>query len=247
MRTFYHLYSREIYSYLLSPIAYVLGCLFLLVMGLMFSYMINAIASQPQTESVTYYFFSTFWIPGLIIPAIITMRSFSEEKKSGTVEMLMTAPVTEWQVTLAKFGGALTVYAGMWLPTILYVIILRYNVTNPEILEIRTFFSAYLFILLNSALLIAAGTFASSLTRNQIIAAVISFVAAFLILMVPELLTGALKGSGVRDVVQGFSAFTHVEKFSNGVIEVLPVVYYLTTTLFFLFATVTILESRKWK
>lgn len=247
MRIFTTLFLRELYSFLLSPIAYVLGCLFLLIMGLMFSYMVNAIASQPQTESVTYYFFSAFWVPGLVIPAIITMRSFSEEKKSGTVEMLMTAPVTEWQVALAKFSAGLAVYAGMWLPTILYVLILRYNVTNPEILEVGTFFSGYLFILLNSALLIAAGTWASSLTRNQIISAIIAFVLSFLILMMPELLTGALKGMDIGRTVSAFSAFTHIGEFANGVIEIQPIVFYLTTTFLFLFATVTILESRKWK
>ncbi|MDZ4742510.1 MAG: ABC transporter permease [Verrucomicrobiota bacterium] len=247
MRIFLTLLLREIYSYLLSPIAYVLGCLFLFVMGLLFSYMVNAIASQPQTDSVTYFFFSTFWIPGLIIPSIITMRLFSEEKKSGTVEMLMTAPVTEWQVTMAKFLGALCIYSTMWIVTILYVIILRYNVTNPEVLEVRTFFTAYLFILLNSALLIAAGTWASSLTRNQIIAAIISFVFSFVILLIPELLVGALKGNHFGEVIQSFSAFTHIGQFANGIIEVQPVVFYLTGTFFFLFGTVTILESRKWK
>lgn len=247
MRTFFTLYLREVYSYLLSPIAYVLGCLFLVVMGLMFSYMVHAIAESPQIESMTFFFFSAFWIPGLVIPALITMRSFSEEKKSGTVEMLMTAPVTEWQVTLAKFFGALTIYASMWLPTFLYVIILRLNISNPDVLETQTFLTGYLAILLNSSLLIAAGTCASCLTKNQIIAAVISFVLCFVMLMVPELLTGVFRGQVIGEVFNAFSAFTHVAQFANGIIEVLPIVLYITGTLFFLFTTVTILESRKWK
>ncbi|MDX2227374.1 MAG: ABC transporter permease [Verrucomicrobiae bacterium] len=247
MRTFWILYKRELAAFMLSPIAYVLATLFQLIMGFMFVYLAYMLMKAPREETVTLYFFNMFWLPSLVIPSLITMRLFAEENRSGTIEMLMTAPVNDWQVALSKFGAALSVYVGIWLPTLLYIFILRMFVGNPESLEIMTFLTAYLLIFLNSAFLIAAGTFTSSLTRNQIIAAILSFVLCFLFLILPVWVFDNFRTGPVGETMLYLSAFNQLSEFARGVIDVKPFVLYLTGTFYFLYATVRVIESRKWR
>ena len=122
MRKFYTLLTREVRSYFYSPIAYVVLMFFLFVAGADFYFQLSFMNGKPVQYSVQEAFFNSvfFWFAFVLIFPLITMRLFSEEFKLGTIEPLMTAPVRDWQVVLAKFFGSLVFYLILWLPTLLY-------------------------------------------------------------------------------------------------------------------------------
>src|SRR5436190_18705745 len=128
MRKFYTLLSREIRCYFYSPIAYVVLVFFLLVGGAVFYFQLAFMNQKPIGYSVQEAFFNTifFWFAFVLVFPLITMRLFSEEFKLGTIEPLMTAPVRDWHVILAKFFGAVVFYLVLWVPTILYFVIFQY-------------------------------------------------------------------------------------------------------------------------
>src|SRR5256885_12816068 len=128
MRKFYTLLSREVSSYFYSPIAYIVLVFFLFVSGADFYFQISFMNQRPVQYSVQEAFFNSvfFWFAFVLIFPLITMRLFAEEFKLGTIEPLMTAPVRDWQVVLAKFFGALVFYLVLWVPTILYFLIFQY-------------------------------------------------------------------------------------------------------------------------
>src|SRR5437868_11555776 len=128
MRKFLTLLSREVTSYFYSPIAYIVLLFFLIVSGVDFYFQISFMNQRAVPYSVQEAFFNSvfFWFAFVLIFPFITMRLFAEEFKLGTIEPLMTAPVRDWQVVLAKFFGALIVYLVLWVPTILYFLIFHY-------------------------------------------------------------------------------------------------------------------------
>ncbi|HYY14897.1 MAG TPA: ABC transporter permease subunit, partial [Chthoniobacterales bacterium] len=127
MRKFYTLLSREVRSFLYSPIAYIVLVFFLLVSGVDFYFQISFMNQRAVQYSVQEAFFNSvfFWFAFVLIFPLITMRLFAEEFKLGTIEPLMTAPVRDWQVVLSKFLGALVFYLILWIPTILYFVIFQ--------------------------------------------------------------------------------------------------------------------------
>src|SRR5207253_8825143 len=133
MRKFYTLLSREVSSYFYSPIAYIVLFFFLLVAGADFYFQISFMNQRQLQYTVQEAFFNSvfFWFAFVLIFPLITMRLFSEEFKMGTIEPLMTAPVRDWQVVLAKFCGALVFYIILWLPTAFYFAIFQYTTGRP--------------------------------------------------------------------------------------------------------------------
>src|SRR5437879_7312142 len=177
MRKFYTLLVREVRSYFHSPIAYVVLVFFLLVSGVDFYFQVSFMNQRPASYSVQEAFFNSvfFWFAFVLIFPLITMRLFAEEFKLGTIEPLMTAPVRDWQVVLAKFFGALVFYLVLWIPTLLYFLIFQYITGQSAAESAGAYWGSYLMLLLLVMFYISIGCFASVLTRNQIIAAVISF------------------------------------------------------------------------
>ncbi len=177
MRKFFTLLSREIRSYFYSPIAYIVLVFFLLVSGVDFYFQISFMNQRPVAYSVQEAFFNSvfFWFAFVLIFPLITMRLFAEEFKLGTIEPLMTAPVRDWQVVLAKFFGALFFYAVLWIPTLLFFAIFQAITHQPAANSTGAYLGAYLMLLLLGMFYLSVGCLASVLTRNQIVAAIISF------------------------------------------------------------------------
>lgn len=247
MRTFFILWKRELASYFLSPIAYVMVMFFLFVMGYTFWMLLNILAHGVVSATVMNELFGSifFWITLLILIPLITMRLFAEENRSGTIELLMTAPVTETQVVLSKYAGALSFYLVMWLPTLAYVYVLRHYDPLMSV-DLGPLASGYLGALLLGAFYLSAGLLMSSLTRNQIVAAMSSFAlvtVAFFAGFMPYI----SRSETVRDAGRHFSAVLHMMDFARGMVDTRPVVLYLTSTAFLLFTTIKILEMKKWK
>src|SRR6195256_7016789 len=177
MRKFYTLLWREVSGYFYSPIAYIVLVFFLLVAGVDFYFQISFMNQRPVQYSVEEAFFNSvfFWFAFVLIFPLITMRLFAEEFKLGTIEPLMTAPVRDWQVVLAKFFGALVFYIILWLPTLLYFWVFQTVTHQSAANSTGAYLGAYLMLLLLGMFYLSVGCLASVLTKNQIIAAIISF------------------------------------------------------------------------
>jgi ABC-2 type transport system permease protein len=177
----------------------------------------------------------------LFIMPMITMRTYSEEKRSGTVELLLTSPVTDLEIILGKFIGALALYGAMLLVTMLYILIL-FKIGNPEW---RPIVAGYLGLLLMGGCFLSTGLFISSLTKNQIVAGFLTF-ATFLMLWVIGWL-GESSSPTTRDVLNYISITEHFEDFARGIIDTKHVIYYLSFITFGLFLTAKSVDSERWR
>jgi gliding motility-associated transport system permease protein len=250
MRKFYTLLSREVRSYFYSPIAYVVLVFFLLVSGVDFYFQISYMNQRPMTYSVQEAFFNSifFWFAFVLIFPLITMRLFAEEFKLGTIEPLMTAPVHDWQVVLAKFFGALVFYIVLWIPTLLYFAIFQAITHQPAANSAGAYWGSYLMLLLLGMFYIAIGCLASVLTKNQIVAAIISFCVITLLFFVGLIQFILLYvSSAMRDLLGYFSALEHMGTFSRGIIDTRPIILYVSMTILVLALTYQAFQSRKWR
>src|ERR1700758_2964323 len=177
MRKFYTLFSREVRSCFHSPIAYIVLIFFLIVSGIDFYFQVSFMNQRQVQYTVQEAFFNSvfFWFAFVLIFPLITMRLFSEEFKLGTIEPLMTAPVRDSQVVLAKFAGALVFYMILWLPTLLYFLFFQKITHQTAAAATGAYWGSYLMDLLIGMFYLSVGYLASVITKNQIVAAIVSF------------------------------------------------------------------------
>jgi len=248
--TFLTLLNREIRAYFLSPVAWVVLFFFLLLTGFNFYAGVAALNRGPSEVTVVEAFFNTifFWFGFVLIFPLITMRLFSEEYKMGTIEPLMTAPVRDSQVVLAKYCGALVFYIVLWLPSLLYFLVFTWVTRLQAAGAAGPFIGAYAMLLLIGMFYLSIGCLASALTRNQIIAAVMSF-SAISLLFFTGLLTFFILSitPALREMTAYFSALEHMSEASRGFFDTRPVVFYLSLTFFVLFLTFHVFQSRRWR
>src|SRR5438477_2736148 len=229
---------REFLSYLFSPIAYVAVTLFLLAAGFLF----RKDFEPGQPAAMRTIFEWMVWLLVVIVP-IMCMGLIAQEWATGTIESLMTAPVGEADVVIGKFVGSYLLFCLLLVPTLFYVLLLRIY-ARPDFGPI---FSGYLGILLVGALFIAIGLFCSSLTRSQIVAAVTTTAILFVITILPWWVGGEATLAGFWRNVADQTVFRRYTDFSKGVIDIGNLVFFIASTAVFLFLTVKVLESRRWK
>src|SRR3954468_5418420 len=250
MRKFFVLLAREVRGYFYSPVAYVVLVFFLLVAGVDFYFQVSFMNQRPMQYSVQEAFFNSifFWFAFVLIFPLITMRLFAEEFKLGRIEPLMTAPVRDWQVVLSKFFGALVFYLVLWLPTLIYFWIFQSVTHEPAAGSRGAYFGAYLMLLLLGMFYLSIGCLASALTKNQIVAAVISFCVITL-----HFFSGLISfilsevSSSTRQLLGYFSAIEQMATLSRGEIDTRPMVLYLSMTIVMLTLTHMAFQSRKWR
>jgi ABC-2 type transport system permease protein len=250
MRVFLTLLRRELGSYFVSFTGYIIIALALLTMGLSLAGIVGAAKGTPLPMSLTELFFITpyFWIIQLLTAPIITMRLFALEKSSGTFEALMTAPVSDLQVVMAKFSASLVFYLVMWLPFLASMLLLRRYSSDPGALDIGVLASTYFGIFLLGCLFLSFGCLASAMTRNQIVAAMTSFAFVMGLFVVSSLAEQlAAPGTWLGTTVQLVSLVDHIQEFSRGIVDSRWVTFYLSGTVLFLFLTHRVVESRRWK
>lgn len=237
---------RELRAYFVSPLAY--GLLFFLlafngvVFALILAFLNDPLA--PAGRPLDLFFGGTFffWLVLAATVPLLTMRLLAEERRSGTIEVLMTAPVTENQVVAGKYLAVLVFYLFLWLPTLVYPVILE----QAGDIDWGLVASGYLGIFLLGALFLAAGLFASSLTSSQILAAAGGF-AAILGLLALSLLEALAGDPAWREVFAHVSVLTHMEELARGVVDTRRLVFYASTTLFFLVLAARSLAAKKWR
>ncbi len=238
---------REMRAYFYSPIAYIVLAATLLMNGWTFWILINAL-NNPElqlTGNVMQLFFGGtffFWFAMLLVTPVLTMRLLSEEKRSGSIELLMTAPVTDLEVVLGKFFASWLFFILMWVPTALYIVILR----QYSSIDMGPILSGYLGTVLVGGLFLSIGLLASAMTSNQIIAAVVSF-AILLFLFSIGVLDLFLSDPVSKKAIEYLSILDQFGEFAKGILDTRRLVYYASLTVLNLFLSTRILESRRWR
>lgn len=255
MRNIWAIIKKEIKTYFTSPIAYVVSAVFLVLMGFFFYSLIWWFNSQSlqMAQNPGYYqqlninqmvyapFFHNLSIILLLVIPLLTMRLFAEEKKLKTDELLYTSPISINQIILGKFFASLFVLIIILLLTGIFSFF-TFAYGNPEPLPIL---NGYFALFLMGAAFISAGIFFSSLTENQIVAAMLTFGALLLFWILNWASYSA--GGFWRDVLNYLSFFQHFDDMTKGILDTADLVYYLSFIFFGLFLTHSVIQSRRWR
>jgi ABC-2 type transport system permease protein len=248
------IYKKEVRLYFTAPVAWILLTIFLAIAGLFFYAIFGnftrvsmQMAMNPQggrdlnvTDAVLRPLFANLSVILLLVMPLVTMRLFAEERRSGTIELLLTYPVRDGAVLIAKYLAAFTLYATMIAGTLAYPAIVAYFAR----VEWGPLLTGYIGLMLMGAMFLAVGLFASSLTENQIVAAVVTFgilLIFWIIGWTAEFATGTLGA-----ILTHLSILEHNDTFAKGVLDTKDVIYYLDFTALALFLTLRSLEARRW-
>jgi ABC-2 type transport system permease protein len=246
--------GKELRSYFASPIAYVIIGLFSLLFGYFFyAYLNYFIRSSEQmmqmgggqapnvNQQMISLVLQNSAVIILFVMPMITMRTYSEEKRSGTIELLLTSPLTDVEIILGKFLGAMGLYVAMLAVTVLYIGILFWF-GNPEW---KPIVAGYLGLLLMGGTFISLGLLVSSLTKNQIVAGFLTFT-VFLMFWIINWI-GESSGPTTREILNYLSITEHLNDFTRGIIDTKHVIYYLSFITFGLFLTAKSVDSERWR
>ncbi len=249
MRHFFTILSHEVRTLLFAPSTYIAAVLFLVIMGFFFAGILDDYTRAPQETAPAVVFFRFFIVPVLFMVPLLTMKSLAEERRLGTLETLLTTPVSTGEVVLGKFGAAYLLYAAMWGSTYGFHVVLERHVQDQRFLDPGPLIGGYLFIAVSGLLFIALGIFASSIARSQAVAGILCF----------ALLLGLVVGFGylaglaalqegmfepVKATVDSIQVFRHLNDFTNGVVDTRQVFFYLTGSALALLFSVLGVEAK---
>ncbi len=252
MRNVFTIAGKELRGYFVSPMGWVVMGLFALLFGYFFLAHLDYFVRQSMQSSMggapvnvnqgmIRGALSNASVIILFLLPMITMRTYAEEKRSGTIELLLTAPVTDVQIVLGKFLGALGFYAALLGVTMLDMAIV-FIFGNPEW---KPVFTGYLGLLLMGSCFLSIGLFVSSTTKNQVVAGAATFVVALLLWIISWMASSA--GPTMAAVLSYLSITEHFDDFSKGVIDTKHVIYYLSVIGFGLFLTVKSVDTERWR
>jgi ABC-2 type transport system permease protein len=237
---------KELMSYFYAPMAYIIVAAFLLMNGVLFALILAAL-SQPgvsSAEPMRVFFGGTlfFWIYLILMAPVITMRLGAEEAKTGTLETLLTAPVSDLEVVLGKYLAALALYVAAWLPTLLYVWVLR----QYSEVDAGPVLAGYLGVLVVGMFFVAVGLFTSMVARNQMVAAILCFAVLVVLLLaaIPSFLVTSPVAKGIFEYVD---LWTAMQNFARGVVDSRALAYCLSGAGLFLTLGYLALQARRWR
>ena len=251
MRTLFVLFLRELRGLFYTPIAYVMLVLFLAFMGVDFWMAVtslNQVSSEGTVVDAT-FFNILFWIVFPLIFPLMTMRVFSDEYRMGTIESLVTAPVHDWQIVLAKFFGVLVFYIVLFAPTMFFFAVFKWISGVDPVPSVGIYWSVSLLLVLLGMFFLSIGVFASSLVKDQVNAAIISLVTIVLYMFLPSLMGFLLNSTDPRfgKVREFLSPIDHMRDFARGLVDTRPIVWYVSMTALFLMLTHQVFQARKLK
>ncbi len=240
------IFKKEINSFFSSLIGYIVIGVFLIYLSLMMWVLPDTSIFEYSYATLDQLFDLSPLIFMFLIPAI-TMRSFAEEKQSGTIELLVTRPLTDLQIILGKFLACVSLLIFALIPTLIYYITV-YNLGSPVgNIDSGATWGSYLGLIMLGAGFVSMGIFASSLTKNQIVAFIIAIFLCFTFYWLFDMVSRAPVFVGkIDDIIQMFGIEYHYRSISRGVVDSRDVVYFLSVIAFFIAATKVSLESRKW-
>ncbi len=236
-RNTFAIFWKESKTYFTSPMAYIIGGVFLAITGYLF---VTSISVPFPEASIRGWLEPSTTVFILWAPAI-TMRLLAEEQKLGTLELLMTSPIRDYEIVLGKFAAVLAILFATLVLTLFYSIML-FLYGDPDFGPLLT---GYLGIFLFGGASLSIGMLASSLTSNQVVAAIVSFGVLLLMLLTQQ--AADITSGLAAQVLEGVSLSGHFEDFSRGILDTNNVVYYFSVMAFFLFLTIRNVESRRWR
>jgi ABC-2 type transport system permease protein len=239
---------REMANYLFSPMAYVVGAVFLAVSSILFFYGFPPLRVDPVfvnggDASLKTLFYDLAWVMVFIAP-LLTMRLVCEEYRSGTIEKLATAPISETAIIAGKFLGVLALYAMLLATTLVFLILVAsFGKPDPGVALM-----GYLGMLLLGAAFLAVGLFTSCITRYQVLGALVGVAILSLFALLMQEIVGSTRAPELlREAADRMNAMSYFRDFARGVFDTRGLVYFLTATVLFLFLSVKTLESRRWR
>ncbi len=247
-------FKKELLSYLVSPVGWVIAVVFYLWRGYEMAQEAERFAVRRLDldlfSTSSYGLSSTFWMV-LLVPGVLTMRCFAEERRTGSIETLMTAPVRDGAVVVGKWGAAAVFFSLLWLPSIVVLWVLGFEPFFGVGLSFGPVIAAYLGMFLLSGMLLAFGCFASSLTDNLLLAALLAILFDFALLNLPRQIAAGVSDLEnryyLREILQKFDvAQNFADWFSRGLIDTSQVAFYVGGVVFFLFLTTVSLSSRRY-
>lgn len=253
MKQFVNLLRYEIHGLFLAPATYIAGILFLILMGLLYLVVLEGVSHSPHEDLPSTQFFRAFWIPTFFIVPLLTMKSLAEERRLGTLETLMSTPISSLAVVYSKFLSAYFFYILIWAITLAFPILIKMVIPGigffGNLTDKASTIGGYSFIALSGLLYVALGIFASSLTRSQLVAGMLTFSLLFFVIVGGKLLEEVpfLDVSWMnwfKMQIEYFQTFNQLEDFSRGIIDSRPFFFYISTTLTTLGITTLIIESK---
>jgi ABC-2 type transport system permease protein len=249
MKHFLTILSHEIRMLLVSASTYIAAVLFLAFMGFIFSGVLESYSSSVQETSPASVFFQLFWLPVWFMVPLLTMKCLAEERRLGTLETLLTAPVSTTEVVLGKYFAAYFLYVLLWASTGGFFYILHRFAGDSRFIDFGPLLGGYLFIAVSGLLYVALGVFASSLTRNQAVAGIFAFVMLFAITIglrfVSTLEVLNLESmASVRAAIDYSMVFRHLDDFTRGVVDTRQLLFYVSGTVLALIFSILGVEAK---
>jgi len=238
---------------LISPPTYIAAVLFLGLMGFLYWAILRGMVNTPEENLPLVQFLSIFWIPAFFVVPLLTMRSIAGERSTGTLDTLMTTPTSRVAVILSKFAGAYTFYMLLWLATLSFPLLAAKffpsAVLSGSLLEPAPIIGGFAFLALSGILFISIGIFASSITRSQLVAGMLSFTTLFVVIIGGQQLGNIAAGGAnlsfwMSELVNYLQIFQHLDDFSRGVIDTRPFFYYTSTGLLLLGLSTLVIEAK---
>jgi len=253
MRNFFILLKHELRMLLISPPTYIAAVLFLCLMGFLYWAILRGMVNTPEENLPIVQFFSIFWIPVFFVVPLLTMRSIAGERSTGTLDTLMTTPTSRASVILSKFSGAYIFYMLLWLSTLSFPLIAAKlfpsAALSGSLLEPAPIIGGFTFLGLSGILFVSIGIFASSITRSQLVAGMLSFTTLFVAIIGGQQLgniaqNGAELSFWASELVNYLQIFQHLDDFSRGVIDTRPFFYYTSTGVLLLGLSTLVIEAK---
>jgi ABC-2 type transport system permease protein len=247
VKGFWPIFKRELFAYFVTPLAYVLIVIFLLLQGIHFDLLVRSFATSPEIsidQGPVQAFFGGdvfYYLPLILICPAITMRLFAEERRSGTLEALLTAPIGTPAVVLAKFAAAMVLYVAMWAPTLMYIVIMR----RAGDVDFRIVAASYLGVLAMGGQYIAIGTLMSAVSRSQMIAMMLASLVILGIFLI-GLGEFVLDEGPARELCAYLSVWSQMGELSKGIVDSRRLVLDATLVVVPLFVTTRTVDSWRW-
>ncbi|MFT3783014.1 MAG: ABC transporter permease subunit [Nibricoccus sp.] len=247
MKHFLTILSHEIRMLLVNPITYIVAAIFLLIMGFIFTSMMDYYATAAQETTPAVVFFQFFWVPVLFMVPLLTMKSLAEERRLGTLETLLTTPVSTTEVVLGKYFAAYALYISLWASTGGLFYILHRFTPGGKFLDVGPLVGGYIFVTISGLMFVAVGIFASALCRNQAAAGIISLALLFGLIVGTKNITDIQLDPTLQPIKKAFEyvqVFQHLSDFSHGVVDLRQVLFYLSGAVLMLIFSIFTVEVK---
>ena len=249
MRHFLTILAHEVRMLLVSPSTYIAAVGFLSVMGFIFTGILEAYSKAPQELSPASVFFEIYYFPAIFMVPLLTMKCLAEERRLGTIETLLTTPVTTTEVVLGKFAAAYLLYISFWASTGGLFYILKRFAGDARLIDPGPIIGGYLFIAVSGLLFVAIGVFTSSLSRNQAVAGILCVTALVAVILGSQYLGSAAwleseSMAPLKSAVNYAQISVHEQDFSRGVVDMREVLFYVSGTVLALIFSILSVEAK---